>query len=56
MKELVLYSTQIIPVTDKVDVHLLALIEKPSPTVGYIPSRSDTVNFSLETFMKTGPR
>ena len=42
MRRLVLYSDQILPETEKVDRELAALLGKPNPTIGYIPSSTDT--------------
>jgi dipeptidase E len=37
----VLYSDQVIAANGKVDAHLLRLLAKPSPRIGYIPSAPD---------------
>ena len=41
MKKLVLYSDQEIPENARIDRRMLALIDKPHPLVGYIPSSAD---------------
>lgn len=41
MKKLVLYSDQISPLSDKIDTELIALLNKASPVVGFIPSKAD---------------
>jgi dipeptidase E len=41
VKKLVLYSDQISPLSDKIDTELIALFNKSSPVVGFIPSKSD---------------
>ena len=41
MRRLVLYSDQILPETEKIDQELMALFDKSSPTIGYIPSSAD---------------
>jgi dipeptidase E len=37
----VLYSDQVIAANRKVDAHLLRLLAKPAPRIGYIPSAPD---------------
>jgi dipeptidase E len=41
MKKLVLYSDQIPPLSDEIDVELKKLFNKSNPQIGYIPSASD---------------
>ena len=41
MRKLVLYSDQIPHATDSIDRELLALLGRPNPMIGYIPSSSD---------------
>lgn len=40
-RKLALYSDQQINLSPKMDERLLALIDKPNPTIGYIPSSTD---------------
>jgi dipeptidase E len=47
MRKLVLYSDQIFPDTKKVDDELLDLLGKSNPTIGYIPSSSDSPRKSI---------
>jgi dipeptidase E len=42
MKKLVLYSDQIPPLTDEIDLELKNLLGKDNPRIGFIPSASDT--------------
>lgn len=41
MRSLVLYSDQILPEAEKVDRELVALMDKPNPTIGYVSSSPD---------------
>lgn len=54
MKKLVLYSDQEIPENAKVDEKLLALLNKPNPVIGYIPSASDPERKFYELKRGTG--
>jgi dipeptidase E len=41
MRKLVLYSDQVPGLSDKIDLELLTLFDKPNPVIGYIPSAAD---------------
>jgi dipeptidase E len=50
MVKLVMYSKQIVGLSDQVDIEMLKLVDKKNPSVGYIPSCSD---FQRKYFWQT---